>query len=168
MAIQPDTNNTRSTEYIFYYRDIIKVIEFLISYKLFADNLTYAPVRVYSTREKTSCLYHEMYTGDWWWERQKQLPNSTTIILLLLGTDKTLLTMLHGDLSVWPIYLTIGNLDAETRHSQLKPSTVLLGFIPIPEQKKGSLDLKSAIWHRAIEQVLLYTFSVILQGYITY
>jgi hypothetical protein len=108
-----------------------------------------------------------MYTGDWWWERQTQLPNGATIIPLLLGTDKTLLTMLHGDLSAWPIYLTIGNLDAETRRSQLKLSTVLLGFIPIPEQKKGSLNLKSAIWHRVMEQVLLRRFSDILQAYMT-
>jgi len=168
MTIQPDANDTGLTEYIFYYRDIIKVIEFLIGHEPFADSLTYAPVQVYSTREKTRRLYHEMYTGDWWWERQKQLPDGATIIPLLLGTDKTLLTMHHGDLSVWPIYLTIGNLDAEIRRSQLKPSTVLLGFIPIPEQKKGSLDLKSAIWHKAMEQVLLRTFSVILQGYMTF
>ena len=117
MTIQLDTNGARSTEYIFYYRDIIKVIEFLIGYEPFAENLTYVPVRVYSTREKISRLYHEMYTGDWWWERQTQLPNGATIIPLLLGTDKTLLTMLHGDLSAWPIYLTIGNLDAETQRS---------------------------------------------------
>ena len=103
-----------------------------------------------------------MYTGDWWWETQKQLLIGATIVLLLLGTDKTLLMMLHGDQSVWPIYLTIGNLDAKIHQSQLKLSTVLLGFIPIPVQKKDSLDLKSAIWHRAMEQVLMHMLPVIL------
>jgi len=162
MTIQQDTNNSRPTDYVFYYRDIVKVIEFLIGHEPFTDNLNYAPIRVYSTREKKSRIYHEMYTGDWWWETQKQLPNGATIVPLLLGTDKTLLTMLHGDQSVWPIYLTIGNLDAKIRRSQLKPSTVLLGFIPIPVQKKDSLDLKSAIWHRAMEQVLMRMLPVIL------
>ena len=95
----------------------MKVIEFLISYEPFVDNLTYAPIRVYSSREKTRRIYHELYTGDWWWETQKKLPNGATIVPLLLGTDKTLLTMLHSDQLVWPIYLTIGNLDAKTQRS---------------------------------------------------
>ena len=44
IAIQLDANNDILIEYIFYYRDIIKVIKFLISYKLFVDNLTYIPI----------------------------------------------------------------------------------------------------------------------------
>ena len=142
----------------------MKAITFLIRHEPFKDNLTYAPVRAYASKDQARRMYNELHTGDWWWETQKQLPRGATIIPLLLGTDKTLLTMLHGDQSVWPIYLTIGNLDAATRRSQLKPSTVLLGFIPILEKKKGSFELRSAIWHGAMKQVLLRIFSVSLHS----
>ena len=164
IAIPRDANDSEPTEYTFYYRNVMKAIKFLIRHEPFKDNLTYAPVRAYASKDQARRMYNELHTGDWWWETQKQLPRGATIIPLLLGTDKTLLTMLHGDQSVWPIYLTIGNLDAATRRSQLKPSTVLLGFIPILEKKKGSFELRSAIWHGAMERVLLRTFSVSLHS----
>ncbi len=72
-----------------------------------------------------------MYTGNWWWKKQKELPAGATIIPILLASDKTVMSLSHGDQVLWPVYVTIGNLDAKTRWSQNRPGTLLLGSIPI-------------------------------------
>lgn len=69
-----------------------------------------------------------MHTGDWWWSPQEQLDEGATIAPLLLVTDKTMLTQHHGDLKMWPVYVTIGNLDISARRNQIRPSMVLLGL----------------------------------------
>ena len=43
---------------------------------------------------------------------QEKLPD---VVPLLIGIDKTVLTQHHGDLSAWPIYMTLGNLDSHSR-----------------------------------------------------
>ena len=164
IAILQDANDSESTEYTFYYRNVMKMIEFLIRHELFKNNLTYAPVQTYSSKDKARCMYNELHTENWWWKIQKQLSHDITIISLLLETDKTLLIMLHDDQLMWSIYLIIENLDAVIWHFQLKSSTVLLDFIPILEKKKGSFKLRSIIWHGVMEWVLLYTFFISLHS----
>lgn len=44
--------------------------------------------------------------------------------------------MHQGGLKLWAVYMTIGNLDKKTRMSQLRPSYLLLGLIPIVEGGK--------------------------------
>ena len=58
--------------YRVYYRDVIKAVRFLISYKPFADSLTYTPIRNYSTddpqnpviTDNDERIYSEIYTAD--------------------------------------------------------------------------------------------------------
>ena len=93
-----------------------------------------------------------MHTAEWWWETQDQLPDQATVVPLLIATDKTLLTQHHGDVSGWPVYLTIGNLDRKTRRSQKRPGQLLVGFLPVvPNTGDG---VKAKIWHLAMETIL--------------
>ncbi|KAI9750296.1 MAG: hypothetical protein M4579_006529 [Chaenotheca gracillima] len=149
-AIQPIISSLEPSRYSIHYRDITKVLQFLIGHKPFAENLTYAPTRGYNSNNDR--VFNEMHTGDWWWRTQKALPKGATVIPLLLATDKTMLTQHHGDQSVWPVYLSIGNLDRATRRKQTRPGTVLLGFIPIVHEKEEGL--KSEVYHAAMEIML--------------
>lgn len=36
----------------------------------FADHLVFAPERHYTSQERSSRIYNEMHTGDWWWAVQ--------------------------------------------------------------------------------------------------
>lgn len=112
-----------------YRRDVLDVVRFLLGHKPFKDDLVYAPVRRES--EENGRTYTEIHTGDWWWQTQELLPDDSTVVPLLLDSDKTLMTAHGGDLSLWPVYVTIGNLSCAVRKSQTRPGFHLLGLIPM-------------------------------------
>ena len=100
-----------------------------------------------------------MYTGDWYWKQQMKHPPKVTIILILLSSDKTVMSLSHGDQTLWPVYITISNLDSKIRRSQTRPSTLLLGSIPIVHEhsedgNNKNQDLKAKIYHLALTTML--------------
>jgi hypothetical protein len=56
---------------------------------------------------------------------------------------------------MWPIYLSIGNLDGEVRRSQKLPGSILIGVIPVPTGGGGSL--KWELYHKAMGRILEHT-----------
>jgi hypothetical protein len=136
VTIDKDIIGLSARQYQFYYQDVESVIRFLLGHIPFKDNLVYSPIRVLNENEHR--VYTEMHTGDWWWQIQNKLPDRATIVPLLVAVDKTTLTQHHGDLAAWPIYLTIGNLDSQTRRQQSQPSLILVGFLPIATDQDRS------------------------------
>jgi hypothetical protein len=134
------------------YRDIVKVLRFLIGHEPFKHHLSYAPVRQFSGTGIENRIYDEMHTANWWWRTQEEIPDGGTIIPILLASDKTMLSLHHGDQSVWPIYITIGNLDRKTRRNQTVPGSILLGFLPITSETAD--ESKAHIYHVAMELIL--------------
>ncbi len=70
----------------------------------------------------------------------------------MLASAKTVMSLSHGDQVLWPVYVTICNLDAKTRQSQNRPGTLLLGSIPIVHERaedsnNKDRDLKSKTYH---------------------
>ena len=153
IAIDSNVEQVAARGYSIYYRDVTKAIEFLLGHRPFVGNLSYAPVRRFivnqlgqdGSEDEDSRLYTEMHTADWWWFMQEQLPENATVIPVLLASDKTQLTNLSGDLSAWPVYLTVGNLDNETRRQRSRPSNILIALIPIP--KETGLYIKAEVYH---------------------
>lgn len=144
--VQPEV----TAKYHCYYRSIVDCIAFLIGHRPFRRNIVYSPVREYEAENARS--FHELHTADWWWDTQDRLPEGSTVVPIILASDKTLLTQHHGDQVAWPIYITIGNLVSETRRSPLRPSTLLLGFLPIPSQEFSSY--KRPLYHLAMATIL--------------
>ena len=69
----------------------------------------------------------------------------------------------HGDQTLWPVYITIENLDAKTRQSQKRLGTLLLGSIPIIHKRledanNKDKDLKAKIYHMALKTMLQRTY----------
>ena len=86
-------------------------------------------------------------------------PPKVTIIPILLSSDKTIISLSHRDETLWPVYITIGNLDSKTRRSQTRPGTLLLGSIPIVHERledgnNKDQDLKAKIYHLALTTML--------------
>ena len=54
----------------FYYRDVLECIRLLFGDPQYAKDLVFAPERQYTSQERKSRLYHEMYVCDWWWTIQ--------------------------------------------------------------------------------------------------
>ena len=101
-----------SQQYTVIYRPIQQCLEFLLGYSPFESELNWAPIQKYYGDSR---VYDEMHTGTWWWEKQASLPPGATIVPVILASDKTLMTKLRGDQSVWPVYMTIGNLSRKVR-----------------------------------------------------
>ena len=88
-----------------------------------------------------------------------EYPPKATIIPILLSSDKTVMSLSHGDQTLWPVYITISNLDSKTRRSQTRPGTLLLGSIPIVHKRSEDgnnkdQDLKAKIYHLALTTML--------------
>ena len=69
----------------------------------------------------------------------------------------------HGDQILWPVYITIGNLDAKTQQSQKQPGTLLLGSISIVYERSKDAnnknkDLKAKIYYMTLKTMLQYTY----------
>jgi hypothetical protein len=111
IEVEQETIGLPPSTYQIRYWNIISVLEFLIGHKPFEHYLSYTPVRQFGGAEADNRIYDEMHTGDWWWRIQEEIPDGGTIILILLASDKTMLSLHHGDQSAWPIYITIGNLN---------------------------------------------------------
>ena len=154
ITIRKTIDDIQGVTSVIYYRDIIMILRFLLGHRAFEQNMTYAPVRL--TNQRGERVYGEMHTGEWWWSKQGEIPENGTIIPLLLASDKTLMTRLHGDLSLWPVYVTIGNLDCAARKSQLRPTLILLGLIPVKTSEATGFakNIQSEIYHDALGLML--------------
>ena len=136
--------------YTIRYRNVLSVVKFLIGFTPFRDEMSYAPIKLFTPQGLRA--YNEMHTGDWWWETQEKLPDSATVVPIILSSDKTMLSQHHGDVSVWPVYLTIGNLNSATRRKQTVPGSILIGLIPVT--KNQSKEEKCEIYHRSMDLIL--------------
>jgi len=72
------------------------------------------------------------------------LPLGATVVPMILVTDKTLITKLRGDVSVWLVYITIGNISCNVCQKQTVLSKLLLGFILVFKDITKSIDNKEA------------------------
>ncbi|THU75786.1 hypothetical protein K435DRAFT_814023, partial [Dendrothele bispora CBS 962.96] len=115
-----------------YKRDILECIRALYKSPEHARYLCVAPERHYSDADKTSRLYHDLYTGKWWWSTQKALEEDkpgATIVPVILSSDKTQVTLFRNK-SAYPVYLTIGNLPKEIRRKPSQQGQILLAYLP--------------------------------------
>ncbi|KAI0091143.1 hypothetical protein BDY19DRAFT_984133 [Irpex rosettiformis] len=123
-----------------YYRDVIACIRALFMDKTFAPYLVFAPERHYSDEWQENRLYHDMHTGKWWWTTQTQIT-------------------LFGGKSMYPVYITIGNIPKQLRRKVSQQTQILLAYLPttrlehiINEAAKRRMVLN--ILHTALREIL--------------
>ncbi|KAL0063613.1 hypothetical protein AAF712_009470 [Marasmius tenuissimus] len=94
----------------------LKAIKALWGDPSLAEHLVFKPSKMFSDSGKTRRNYLEMWTGKWWWAMQSRLQDKdTTIAPVIIATNKTQLTQFIGSRSVYPVYLTLGNIPCQIR-----------------------------------------------------
>lgn len=73
-------------------------------------------------------------------------------------SDKTLVSFNCRDQTLWPVYDTIGNLDAKMRQSQKRPGILLLNSNPMIHERledanNKNKNLKIKIYHIALKTI---------------
>lgn len=161
-AAEDESQRRSTTSTPFFYRDIVKAAAYLIRQPCFSDNMVYSPI--IERNGEGQRMYNEIHTGEWWWETQvssfptfyvlrsslqEKSPTGATIIPLLISSDETQLTNFSGDKKAWPIYLTIGNIDARTRNRPSMHANVLLALLPVPPKMSGDRKRDEALRRRS-------------------
>ncbi|KAJ7190523.1 hypothetical protein GGX14DRAFT_538026 [Mycena pura] len=122
-----------------WFRDPVECVAELMGNPAFSDSMRFAPVKVTE--------------GD----EEKRLSPGATIAPLIFSSDKTLLSNFRGDNSAWPVYLTVGNIDKETRRSVNAHATILIGYLPIPKfvcfSKKERSFAKYRLFHQCMSEL---------------
>ncbi|KAI0824458.1 hypothetical protein BC628DRAFT_1411047 [Trametes gibbosa] len=75
--------------------------------------------------------YGKSNNTEWWWDAQGKLPASAVVVPLIFALDKTNLTVLRGDQSMWLVHMSIANIDKSVRCQPSTHATVLLGYVPV-------------------------------------
>ncbi|KAF8596468.1 hypothetical protein BDV93DRAFT_548345 [Ceratobasidium sp. AG-I] len=141
-------------------RNIIEVIQELVGDARFKQYMRYAPERQWSSSKRTSRVYNEMWSGNWWWQMQYLIhdPNGT-IIPLILALDKTTLSTMAGGQQAYPVYLTIGNISKNIRRKASKHATVILGYLPVDSfkdvtEKSLRTELRGELLHHSMQAIV--------------
>jgi hypothetical protein len=83
----------------FYSRNVIESIRSLYGDLQFAQQLAFAPERHYTSHERTTRIYNEMYTGDWWWKVQVSHTLINPMLITNLYTRQPLRPIAQGQRS---------------------------------------------------------------------
>lgn len=95
-----------------------------------------------SSRNARPKIFHLINAG------QKSLPDGATIAAVIIGSDKTNLTRFSGDKVAWPVYITVGNIDKDTRRKPSENAVILLGYLPVSKLDKIKPSERSAVQHQ--------------------
>ncbi|KAG8854142.1 hypothetical protein FRB91_003976 [Serendipita sp. 411] len=154
--ITPECGRPASSVTLLYW-DPLQTIRELISRPSLAEYIEFSPKRIWSDATKTSRIYSEMTTGNWWWNIQANLPQGSTVVPVILGSDKTHLTEFTGDKKAWPIYMSVGNISSRARRTPSKDTWIVIAYIPTTKWKDDTDihgTLNARLFHQCMEVVL--------------
>lgn len=167
-----------SDKFCLRYRNVLEAIRGLIGDPTHAQDIVYAPKKIFTNRRKSTRVYSEMWTGQWWNAvqvsqpfticsesfltnaTQRILPKGATVAPIIIATDKTQLTNFTGGKKAYPVYITLGNLPRSIRQKPTKHACVLLGYLPVDKVDETHISETEArsrrhyIFHRAMREIL--------------
>ncbi|KAL7278907.1 hypothetical protein ACG7TL_006738 [Trametes sanguinea] len=159
LTVEGDLNGPNgqplSEELDLWRRCPVDAVRELMGNPAFRAYMAYAAVRM---KRNGVRFYSEMNTGDWWGDVQFNLPDGACVAPVILASDKTTLTVLRGDKTAWPVYLTIGNIDKSVRRKPSAHAVILLGYIPVSKlhcfSKKARSEATHRLFHTCMAKIL--------------
>ncbi|TFY53363.1 hypothetical protein EVJ58_g9497 [Rhodofomes roseus] len=151
-------------QYDLWLRDAMQCIRVLFGSSDWAPDILVAPEKHYVDDSRTTRVYSDMNTGDWWWRLQRKIESrqeGATIIPLIISSDKTQLTLFRNR-SCYPLYLTIGNIPKEIRRKSSRQGQLLIGYLPVTRLSHIKNDdtrrrASSNLFHACLRQALAPT-----------
>ncbi|KAJ3476559.1 hypothetical protein NLI96_g11070 [Meripilus lineatus] len=146
--------------YEMYSRDILKCIRVLYGNPAFAEEMAYAPEKHFSDIGMIHRMFSEMHICDWWDEVQAELPEGSTIVPVIFATDKTQVTQFNGSTSMYPLYMTIGNIPKATRRRPSRHAWILVAYLPTAKLKNLNLTeleakvARARLFHKSMRVVV--------------
>ncbi|KAG2139295.1 hypothetical protein DEU56DRAFT_944221 [Suillus clintonianus] len=135
------------------WRDRLEVTKQLFANPVYAKHMCYDPHHIYQGQERQ---IGEFWTSDDAWEIQDQLPEGATIVPIIAASDKTPVTRHTGGLEMHPLFLTIGNIQADVRMKATSHAWRCTAFMPIPTFIVNSdfqTLLQARLWHKCMDLV---------------
>ncbi|KAG2335482.1 hypothetical protein BDR05DRAFT_1031286 [Suillus weaverae] len=135
------------------WRDGLEVMKQLFANPIYAKHMCYNPHYIYQGQEHQ---IGEFWTLDDAWEIQNQLPEGATIIPIIAASDKTPVTRHMGGLEMHPLFLTIGNIQADVHMKATSHAWRCTAFMPIPTfiiNSDFQALLRSCLWHKCMDLV---------------
>ncbi|KAG9073721.1 hypothetical protein FRC06_011187, partial [Ceratobasidium sp. 370] len=98
------------------YRDVKAAGDYLMSLPQFSGKMAFAPI-AQTTEDGITSVYGEPCSGKMWsdWQNKPDVPEGTTIGGVVFASDKTMLTTHGRDVAAHAVYMTLANIDKETR-----------------------------------------------------
>ncbi|KIL57866.1 hypothetical protein M378DRAFT_87323 [Amanita muscaria Koide BX008] len=118
--------------YTCFSRSIIACIHALYGDPDFTCDMLYVPEQHFQDSEGKQRIYHDMNTGRWWWKMQEVLEAQkpgATVIPVILSSDRTQITR-FGSKTVYPVYMTIGNIPKFIRRKPSYRAQILIAYLP--------------------------------------
>ena len=131
------------------YRDVLDCIKHLLAHPPFRDELIYSPIQQFNVHGHR--IYSDLHTADWWWTTQFHHPDGATIIPIICASNKAQLTNFSDDKSIWPLYMTIGNIPKHIRRERSKNAWICIGLLPTIPLDNVRPNLQ---WHAAVHHIL--------------
>ncbi|KIN93699.1 hypothetical protein M404DRAFT_35826 [Pisolithus tinctorius Marx 270] len=135
------------------YRDGLEVVESLFGNPIFAQNMTFDPLRIQRNGEEE---YGEWFTAQEATRIQDTLPDGATLVPVIAASDKTPITRYTGGLEMHPLFLTIANIDADVHMKATAHAWQCVAFVPIVKFEVHSdyqTILQSRLWHKCVDIV---------------
>jgi len=134
----------------FRYRNLLECIQYLLWQRAFVCHMLWEPVKIFNKDNER--IYAEMNAGTWWWYHQvcshnaffsypfahvgqTQIPVGSTLVPVLLASDQTHLTNFSGDKKLWPVYMSIRNIQATVLNKPIMNAWIPIALLPIPPKR---------------------------------
>ncbi|KAF9648905.1 hypothetical protein BDM02DRAFT_3235661, partial [Thelephora ganbajun] len=113
----------------------------------------------------SQCWYCNMMSGDWAWQQSDMISSDPStygsmLVPIILGSDKTMVSVVTGQNEYYPLYLSVGNVQNHMRRAH-KNALVVISFLPILKGARKDTDteefhqFKQTLTHKAIANILL-------------
>ncbi|KAI5787824.1 hypothetical protein FPQ18DRAFT_233577, partial [Pyronema domesticum] len=73
-----------------------------------------------------------MYIRDWWWHQQMKKLAGSKIVPVIGSSNQTRITHYAGDWKLWPVYISLGNMDTSIPCKRSNGCCILLALLPVP------------------------------------